>query len=64
MAQAVVASPSLARPRFNSRAVCVRFELDEVTLEQAFLLVLHFSVNIILAMPHAHLCPTWCNLNS
>jgi hypothetical protein len=30
--QAVVASPSLARPRFNSRAVRVRFELDEVVL--------------------------------
>jgi len=29
---AVVASPSLARPRFDSRAVHVRFELDEVAL--------------------------------
>ena len=37
MTEAVVASPALSRPRFNSRAVSVRFELDEVALGQAFL---------------------------
>jgi len=64
MTQAVFASPSLARPRFNSRAVHVRFELDEAALGQAFLCVLHFPVIIILPVPHTHLCLTWCNLSN
>ena len=64
MTQAVVASLSLARHRFDFRPVHVRFERDEVALGQVFLRVLHFSVSITLPVPHTHLCLTWCNLSN